>query len=56
VAVDPFSIDALAEGIERVAGMKRFDAEGAKRWARSFSWERAALEHLGVYRNVAGQT
>lgn len=56
IQVDPFSIDAIAQGIDGAASQKKFPAESARAWARSFDWDRAAKQHLDVYRRIAGGT
>jgi glycosyltransferase involved in cell wall biosynthesis len=52
VLVDPFSIDGIAEGIERaIAGRDRLIAAGALR-AAQFTWERTADLTMAVYREL----
>lgn len=50
--VDPYDVNSIAEGIERVLrGPKAFVGKGMKR-AKNFSWEKAARQTLEVYNEV----
>ncbi|HJX58967.1 MAG TPA: glycosyltransferase family 1 protein [Patescibacteria group bacterium] len=52
VLVDPYKVESIAEGIKKaIAGRKGFIKKGFER-VREFSWEKAALETLNVYKEA----
>lgn len=54
---DPFSVDALRDGLERVledADLQSALRERGARQAADFSWERTARETVSVFERVAG--
>jgi len=58
VLVDPYQVDAIAQGIGEVLENTNLAAELRERgWqqAQRFSWQRTALETLKVYHEVAGK-
>ncbi len=55
VLVDPASVEAIADGIQRVledGALRSRLIDGGPRRAQGFSWERMAEETLAVYRSV----
>lgn len=56
--IDPYSIDDIAAGLEELlndAALRDCLSLKAQQQARQYSWERAAAETIGVYRQVLGQ-
>jgi glycosyltransferase involved in cell wall biosynthesis len=56
--VDPQSVDAISAGLERAltnVELRRDLAQRGVRRAAAFSWERAAAEHLALYRELAAK-
>jgi glycosyltransferase involved in cell wall biosynthesis len=53
--VDPRDIESIAQGIRKVAQeeslRKSMRAAGLER-AKQFSWEKSALEHLKIFKEV----
>lgn len=56
ILVDPFSVDAIARGIEEALGTERGRDLGraGRHRARTFTWHACARRHLAVYREVLG--
>ncbi|MCL5027325.1 MAG: glycosyltransferase family 4 protein [Chloroflexi bacterium] len=58
ILVDPYDVEAIAAGMQRVLGdpalAQELQAKALVR-ARSFTWERTARETLAVYERVLGQ-
>lgn len=52
VLVDPASVDAIADGIDRLAAVTPAERAAAAAYAATFTWERAARKTLDVYRSV----
>jgi glycosyltransferase involved in cell wall biosynthesis len=48
--VDPESIDAIAEGIDRLPATTGESRRDAARYASGFTWRRTAQQTLAVYR------
>jgi len=58
VLVDPYDVDAIADGVRRVLEDPALAADLRRRGlqrAREFSWERSVERTLQVYRDVSGQ-
>lgn len=56
--IDPYSLDNMADGLERLlvdTELRDCLSRRATRRARQFSWKRAAAETTAVYRQVLGQ-
>jgi glycosyltransferase involved in cell wall biosynthesis len=56
IQVDPYSVESIAQGIDRAVHDEAFDPESARAWARTFDWDRAAAQHLALYRGLRGMT
>jgi alpha-1,3-rhamnosyl/mannosyltransferase len=55
VLIDPFSVDDMAEGLERVLETDDETIERAMRYAQSFTWEKTARETVAVYDDLLGR-
>ena len=56
--VDPYSVDEIAAGIERILSDRAYALELRARGlarAAGFTWRRAAEQHLAVYERLAGR-
>jgi glycosyltransferase involved in cell wall biosynthesis len=55
VLVDPYDVEAIADGIRRILDDRPFGSDLGRRGQeriRSWTWERAAREHLAAYRRI----
>ena len=56
VLVDPRSVDAIAAGLRRILQLSEKDRNAlvieGELWAERFTWRKAALEYLGLYRTL----
>ena len=53
ILVEPEQPEAIAEGIDRLAGVSQDSLVAAARYARTFTWKRTAEQTLAVYRSIA---
>lgn len=55
--VDPYSVDAMADGIRKVLQLTPQEhaekVEEGRRWAQRFTWQNAARDYLKVYAELA---
>lgn len=52
VSVDPYDIEAIADGIDRALATPTTVIAQARQHARAFTWERCASQTLAIYRQI----
>lgn len=56
VSVDPYDVEALADGIDRTLETPATVLAQAQEHARAFTWERCASQTLALYRHITCST
>jgi glycosyltransferase involved in cell wall biosynthesis len=56
VSVDPYDVEAIADGIDRALETPETVLAQAREHARAFTWERCASQTLAIYRQIACTT
>jgi glycosyltransferase involved in cell wall biosynthesis len=51
--VDPFDVESIADGIEKLSDGDPIDTAAARKHAETFTWDRCADELLAIYRSIA---
>ena len=52
VSVDPYDVEAIADGIDRALETPATALAQAREHARTFTWERCANQTLAIYRRL----
>ena len=52
VSVNPYDVEAIADGIERALGTPDLLLTQARNHAQTFTWERCASQTLAIYRSI----
>jgi len=56
VSVDPYDVEAIADGIDRALETPATVIAQARQHARAFTWERCASQTLALYRHILCST